>query len=143
MATSDLLYKEVSISSAQILSLGTLPVELLSAPGGKSYYVLEKVILEYHPVTTQYTFPNDYLWIDSANSQSAIVHPLLITNSLYRYCLINTFGNMVNDPIFLVSFTVSSALNQPVYFTTWASTDPTLGDGTMKVKIWYSIKTMI
>ena len=49
------LYAEVEISSAQILDLGTTPVEVLPATEPNKYYKGAFIVLEYKHQTTDYT----------------------------------------------------------------------------------------
>lgn len=48
------LTQVVNISSAQILTLGSSPVTLLTAPGANKYYDVKKVIVEYTYGTVEY-----------------------------------------------------------------------------------------
>lgn len=132
-------YTEVDISSAEILAMGTTPVELLPAPGVGEYYDIDKIIFEYNHNTSAYTVISEllisglglngfdsYIWIaQSILSQGANVVTVINPNVHEGSSGSALGGNFVGTDS--VEFT---SLN-----------NPTDGDGTLKVKIWYRIMT--
>ena len=121
-------YSAITISSADILTLNSIPVELLPSPGVGKYYDT-KMIFEYTFNTTPYTT------IGSINVTDG-------TNIVYETFNLTVLGN---DTIFIAQSMTNPTfflnLNTPLYLTT-PITDPTSGDGTMLIKIWYSIRTV-
>jgi len=135
----ELLYKEVEISSAQILAMGTTPVELIAAEQDKVYNI-NKMIIESNPLTTAYTIASQ-LYLLNGNSGYLISNQIITDNLLNKgMAIVNDMNGFVfND------FNVSEAffINTPqaVTLTTFTGANPTLGDGSIIVKIWYTIET--
>lgn len=152
---TSLLYKEVPISSAQILTIGTIPVELLPQLPQGQYYDNIKINLEYNHVTTSYTDPNGVIYIQSENGIgpfSAIINNPVISNSNSTVTVVianpSTEGtiNTVQRNTFLPSGDILDITNSDLaIFMLGAKTppfNPSGGDGTMLVKIWYEIRNM-
>lgn len=133
-------YTEVSISSAELLALGDTPKQLLPAPGSGKYYDFSGIVFEYTFVTTGYN----------------LVVPLYLTGAdrgLIRPQLINEVQNVITsirggsaDQNYLDAgsyFPVveKKYLNSSLNLMTWDDSNPTDGDGTLLVKIWYQVKT--
>ena len=158
---TSLLYKEVPISSAQILTIGTIPVELLPQLPEGQYYDNVKMNLEYKFVTTPYVDGNTALIINSinaaigdflANPYFAVTRTTPFVATTDTACIID--GTQIN------SYTTVSAVNynarpfsaniaDPQFsdLHIWATgskgaPNPSGGDGTMLVKIWYEIRNM-
>jgi hypothetical protein len=132
----------VNIPSAQILAMGTTPIELLPAAGVGKYYDIEKVILEYTNVTTAYSLAIDYLQIEYNNNTYANLNKSIITQSDNALDIIK--NGQENDGTSEVNFTYgnSGMLNQNVRLKVYnSSTNPTLGDGTLRVKIYHKTIT--
>jgi len=119
--------KVVDISSAEILAMGTTPIELLPTPGVGKYYEIENIILEYTHVSSPY-------------STFASLAFLLGTNPLfYIDGMITVSSNSFKkgtDTQFLANL-----LNTALNLSTADSSDPTLGDGTLRVIIKYKTRT--
>ncbi len=132
----------IGIQSNKILSMGTVPVELLPAPGNGRYYEY-KIAYEFEFGTTQYTL-NDLIMVGGLLSYSGTnFDPSAITSA--------------NDTVFFASnfvghqqsFAGSSqpewnrathfSVNEPIGITTFGGTDPEDGDGEMRAKITYRI----
>jgi len=122
-------YSAVTITSAQTLTLSSTPVELLPAPGAGNYYDA-KFIIEYTFNTTPYV----------------TIRPLAITdgtNISYECFNLSSYGS---DTIFIYQSMLGVTgdgffSNSPLYITNQI-VDPTSGDGSLLVKIWYSIRTV-
>ena len=129
----------VNISSAQILAMGTTPIELLPAPGVGMYYDIEKVILEYTYGTTAYTLADLYLGFP--NSFLTPIYSSQLTG-LSDCVNIVTQGAKWSEAADFIAYSTELGLNNwSVQFTTWAFTNPTLGDGTMRAIITYTVRT--
>jgi len=138
----------VNISSAQILAMGTTPKQLLPAPGIGMYYDIEKYVIEYTNVTTGYSFAaNDLIAIyynggsyvpvvqidqfpfsQSANSATLGVPTPEKTQAA---------GGFATNP----KMTGGNIFNLPLVFGTWSGTNPTLGNGTIRAIITYTVRT--
>lgn len=136
---SQLLYKEVDISSTEILNLGGTPIELLSGLTAPEYYTIDKIILEYTEGTTSYSFGN-YISLFYGGSSIANIKKELIDNSENSIvCLSLSLPTQVTaaDTSISPSFFQGTGL----FIGTLDSSDPTGGNGTIKAKIWYTIQT--
>ena len=148
-------YLEVDITSTEtsysdgrssvasgILAMGTTPIEILPAPGANLYYSYSGVI-EYTHVATRYTFPStEAIVIGSQNNYSGTyIQNNLIADTVSQVAHFGTYG--VSNDLFNAASSSSFGvpLNYAVDLFTFDTSDPTLGDGTIKVKIWYTVKT--
>jgi hypothetical protein len=122
-------YTAVTVSSAEILTLSSLPIELLPAPGVGYYYDI-KLILEYTFNTTPYTVASGDVIIDDG------------TNVMYDIFSLQGIGA---DVVFMTQSMVGPNTivfpNSSIYLSQQI-VDPTLGDGEMLLKIWYSIRQL-
>ena len=127
----------VNISSAQILAMGTTPIELLPAAGAYKYYDVEKIILEYTNNTTAYSLVDDFLRV-TYSTLGYSIDKQVITAGVDALCIADsTYGISVGNQLF------SQALlpNASIELTTDNSANPTLGDGTLRVIITYTTRT--
>lgn len=119
-------YSAVTITSAQMLSIGSTPIEILPAPGASKYYDF-KVYFEYIFNTTPYTVTGQLQLID--NTTKRVSNLFDINGQLTDRVLVSDI-NTQNQ--FL-------SINSNLKLTTSNGSDPTLGDGTLKIKIFYNI----
>jgi len=135
-------YIEVNITSAQILTLGSTPVSILSAPGANKYYEYYGEA-EYTHVSTAYTFANDLLGVLGENTYSGgLMHPGLINSAQNKVSQFTSSGPVDGTTIVAEYYgSFAKELNEGVVLTTLNGTEPTLGDGTILVKIWYKVRT--
>ena len=125
-----------------ILGMGTVPIELLPTPGVGKYYEW-RGIAEYTHVTTGYTVTDDVVGILGSNSYGGqLMHGIIEGNS----SRLNEFasnGPVDNDSSSGTLYYGSQfrETNESLIITMLNGTDPTLGDGTLKVKIWYTVRT--
>ena len=130
---------EVLISSEQLLDLGNTPIELLPNIAANKYYDIEKIIFEYIYNSVAYNF-NDAFVIYGVNAYSyldgtAITSSENTATSVGNYGAENlTFGDLLN-------VTARQELGKKVMLGVYNNTDPTLGDGSLLVKIWYKVRT--
>lgn len=128
---------EVDITSAQILAMGTTPIELLPAAGTNKYYDVEKIILEYTNNTTAYSLVDDFLRV-TYSTLGYSIDKQVITAGMDTLCIADsTYSISVGNQLF------SQALlpNASIELTTDNSANPTLGDGTLRVIITYTTRT--
>jgi hypothetical protein len=132
----------VNISSAQILAMGTTPIELLPAAGANKYYDWYAII-EMTPGTTKYTCADDILVGDSSSYFGQILFRTLIDDADLNPSVIQISSksgqNEIQGGAYVVSY--KTMLNRPVEMLTYNATNPTLGDGTMRVKVYYKTIT--
>lgn len=136
----------VNISSAQILAMGTTPVELLPTPGAGKYYDIEKIILEYTYVTTAYTLGDvtRFRIIDSGGMQYTHSDALILTElqSCFAICdMLTPFGIVSTYEITQGYGYVNSSFEIKTVNDLGQATDPTLGDGTIRAIITYTVRT--
>jgi hypothetical protein len=135
---SDYTETIVNISSAQILAMGTTPIELLPSPGAGKYYDINKVVIEYTHVSTPYTFSADDsigLWFyDGATygDYSYLNLPPNNVNYVWDTSISGTNWNAVSE----LQMVKGQVLNSAFELGMFNGTDPTLGNGTMRVKIY-------
>lgn len=131
--TETILYTQVSLSSAQLLSLNTTPVQLVAAPGAGKYIVPIHMSFDYTYVSTTYSSATiqTYETSDKSGTITSNTSFLSFTASIIRQ-LYQT-GAAGGSAITYVA-------NQPLMM--WATGgDPTTGDGTAKVNVYYKIVT--
>jgi uncharacterized protein YegL len=132
---SDYTETIVNISSAQILAMGTTPIELLPAAGAGKYYDIDKVVIEYTHVSTAYT--SNYIMLINDGGNPLSYSQFSNSNSFVELTLNQTFVDVVEG----VGLSQMNTLNQALVLTTYDGVSPTLGDGTMRVKIYHKTIT--
>jgi hypothetical protein len=139
-------YTEVvkELTSTQILTLGT-PIELLQAPGAGKYYIIDRVQLEYTFNTTAYVFPTSpTFYLDGcfdAYIQKKLLEDTQNTVCVLRANLRNTITVGAGSGSVQV-LTNRDVLNSNLIIGTPNGDNPTNGDGTLKIKIYYKIETI-
>jgi len=126
----------VNISSAQILAMGTTPIELLPAAGANKYYDIEKVILEYTFNTTAYTG-------DLILGVGSPVFMYLEQGSLNSGANWVSVMNPMSSALDLtneVAFAYTSQTNSILQLERWSGSIAD-GDGTLRVIITYTLRT--
>lgn len=126
----------VNITSADILSMGTTPIELLPAPGANNYYDIQYIIFEFTRNTTSYVLADQpVVWI--GGGEFAILAPSLITGLTPYRMLKVTPGPIAVNGDGNATWNVPNGLNENVYLQSLYSANPTAGDGTMRAIICY------
>lgn len=128
---ADSLFIKVAVSSAQILTLNSVPVQIIAAPAAGLAIVPFKIIQRYIFVTAAYTVntatelfisgePNDIFELSNALS------PVATTIKTYQ----NTFvaGAAIDQ----------YAAAQALMLRAIAG-DPLVGDSTLQIYVWYNI----
>lgn len=135
----------VNISSAQILAMGTTPIELLPAAGAGKYYEIEKVRFEYTHNTTNYTITDDTPGIiitDSLGYASKAIDQYFFG---YENTYIvwdgefETFNNQIPNTAG-ISMSMRP-LNSDLILSLPAGATIADGDGTLQVIITYTTRT--
>lgn len=132
---SGLLYTEVDITSAEIKNIFSVPKDLLTTSGVGTYYDIVSLIFEYTHVTTPYTFANEYKLLYDTD-EIAFISKSLTANSTNRVVSVQGFNANVG-----VGGTLHSTHKLNTKVTLTAPSNPTIGNGTIKVKITYKIVT--
>jgi hypothetical protein len=126
-------YTEVAISSAQILTMGSSPKNILpNGLGENPYYDIEKCIIEYHNVTP-YSLDVDILIMNGFDK--IVIDRQFITIGASCVVTLKSLSGVDNSKI-----TPSLGRNFAITTTDY-STNPTGGTGTMLFKIWYKVRT--
>lgn len=134
---SDYTETIVNISSAQILSMGTTPIELLPAPGVGMYYDIDKVVLESSAGNSYTIGAYDLPYIGYGSIYEAF--PVGIMNAS-RACITN-FKGIKFDATLTDNICPTLDLNTSIIFSNWSGTNYTDGTGTLRVKIYHKTIT--
>ena len=134
----EILYTEVVISSAEILTIASVGKELLPAPGAGLYYDISKIILEFTPGSSAYVYTQELDIVSSGLVYKRIDGDLLTGGG--TIAIANNIGEeTVNSGSYANLYPTVD--NESVILAGNTITDPTTGDGTMLVKIWYTVRT--
>jgi hypothetical protein len=140
---SDYTETIVNISSAQILAMGSTPIELLPAAGAGKYYDYFG-FCELHYGTAPYVFTADAILVGGADSYAGtLVDFQFLTQSTDKYV---NFRNTESFRVGISGMTnqvVSSfgSINEAIIITSYNGANPTDGDGTLRVKIYHKTIT--
>jgi hypothetical protein len=125
-----------------ILDMGTTPIELLPAAGVNAYYDIDKVVLEYTHITTPYSLSSDLINVRHLSNYSfgSAFSPNLIVNTSDRVAIgkMDAFSDDVNNGFSMCGVQL---LNESIVLDTYNNTNPTLGNGTLRVKIYHKTIT--
>jgi len=128
-----IFYTQISLTSAQLLSLNTTPVQLVAAPGAGKIIVPVQVVFDYTYGTATYVAGTFQIYED-------------VSSPIYA-----TIGNVLNATSSAIFYRNPSATNtgggtgkcvDNAPLMAWTtSSDPTTGDGTLKINVYYKIMT--
>lgn len=113
-------YTAVTVSSAQILTLNSSPVVILPSLSASQYYDF-KMYFEYDFGTTGYTGLTTVRLTDDSNNQMSANIDCATTNNVVAIWNNNYNTSLFNTNIKLIN-----------------GSDPTSGDGTIKMKVYYN-----
>lgn len=123
-----------------ILGMGTTSIELLPAPGVGMYYEIDKIILEYTHVTTNYTLGTiSYLTGLVGGEYIYEISSGILANGANKYGKMLELGSP--DSVESLNYNNFLSLNSNLELTTYDNTNPTLGDGTLRVIVTYTLRT--
>lgn len=141
--SNPVLTEVVNLNPEQIQSLGT-PITLLNSPGVDKYYDIQKIIIEYKFGTLPYVIPtSNTFYLDGAFD--SYVDKTLLTSLTNSVCTIS--GNLRNTLTVGTGSgsvqvkTNKDVLNAALIIGTPNGDNPTTGDGTVRISIYYEIKT--
>jgi hypothetical protein len=117
-------YTAITVSSSEMLSIGTTPKSLLPAPGANKYYDF-KAHIEYNYGTSAYTTSSVVLKLSTIN-MGFTFNINGVTQNKIQTVVSESQGGGVN-------------LNSELNLGNQNGIDPTGGNGTIKVKIFYNI----
>jgi hypothetical protein len=131
----------VNISSAQILSMGTSPIELLPAAGVGKYYDIDKVVMEL-TAGTQYTSNGATALLLKQGQVLAMIPSDIILDRFDVATIVNT-NNAKIENVATVDYnrTPLLSVNQNVVLDLASSATISDGDGTLRVKIYHKTIT--
>lgn len=115
----------VDVTSGEVLAMYTTPIGLLPNPGVGKYYLIDYFIIE--------------LIAGSAGYVGGLGAIIFTLDGMYQGTFPDIIGSGVDSVATMFRMGVSTLINSPFALT--ASENPTLGDGTLKVKIKYKINT--
>lgn len=123
-------YAEVSLTSADILALNSSPITIVSATGAGTIIIPLEYVIQYTHVTTAYS--------------AVAVESKYAAAAASIGGLTNVLDGFVASAVVLANHT--SLLSNRYYANSalqvWAASNPTTGDGTMKVGVYYKIHTL-
>lgn len=123
----------VNVSSAQLLSAFTSPITLLATPSTGTYYEIDRLVFEYTPGSTPYGGPF-----------------LMSTSGCFRCVFEETFLGLSVKAVVVATYSSNGLLDtEPIchFFpittglTLSTSSNPTAGNGTLRVRMTYKIVT--
>jgi len=129
---------EVNISSAQILAMGTTPIELLPAAGVNKYYDIDKVIMEFTYTSGIYDINMQPVFKCGTNLNYGLTDQTLTWTNDTQVFVVNDIaigtasGYPSNQPL---------SLNSALELTTNTGVNPTGGVGSFRVKIYHKTIT--
>ena len=130
----------VNISSAQILAMGSTPIELLPAAGVGKYYDINKMLFEFTYGNTVYAIdgvdPEYIIFPGAASGAVANISPDVIISPNNYYLIIN--NTFLDSNLQLQG---NYALDQPLTMTTGNGQNFINGDGTLRIKIYHKTIT--
>ena len=136
-SSSQYSYTEVNISSSDILSMDSTPVELLPAPGAGKYYDVDKIIFEFSYNSLVYNTANNFLNIFNGRGTTNI-YASLLTDTTDTVCItkLSTFfdsgdGGLAVAPLVGINSALILTAGAPI----------TSGNSTLKAKIYYKTMT--
>lgn len=141
----------VDISSAQIVNSSAVEIPLLPALPAEQYYADLRIILEYHPNTTDFDW-NDNVSFNIWDSDYAVIGQFPATflnqtpqyNLTYRYLEIAGFGaysqgGLPFEPSSYMHFAPGKAISLSPGFN---PPNSMVGDGTIRAIMTYTVRTL-
>lgn len=128
--------ERVTVSSAQLLTLGSVPVEIVAAPGANTYLAIHSIYVSYNYGTIAYVFAgteSPTFFVGSTNAFYQISTSSINGAADFNRKLFEFSSGVTGVPI-----TTNTALT----LGTADNGDPTAatGDGNLDVVVYYSIE---
>ena len=130
--------RTVEISSAELLTLGSVGVEFLPAPGAGFYYDVSKIIFEFTYGSAAYSLVDNTLMLTLGN-ELGFIHRDLICGPINRTAVF-TSNNPYFVPVDEYIYTQPLQTDMALTLTTDNGSDPELGDGTLRAIIEYEVR---
>lgn len=134
-----LLTETVYLNSLDILNLGTNPFILLQAPGKGKYYDIQKLTFIFQFGTSIYSLTDPYLRVYSIGGYNLAINKKIITDGQDTIIISGGYQTII-DTTNSVTVAQTIVKNSEVYLSTFFNNNPTTGDGTLTIKIQYTIE---
>jgi hypothetical protein len=140
VASPTLGYTEtiVNLTQGQLRTMGAAPKEILPAPGANTYYEYSGVI-EYTRNTIDFDWGGGAIMIGDEQNYSGTwirVDNLSGENFVISFSSSQPVWGVTLDAA-VRALTQPTPLNQPIIITTSNGVDPTLGNGSFRIKIYH------
>ena len=122
------------VTSEELLAIYDTPITLVSAPGSGKAVVATRIVLNYTFGSAAYA-TNIYLYLKNGTS--------LTTHHIDQFGTISDTANIIRNEL-IAEYPYNEYVvkeNESLILTT-LSGNPTTGDGTIKVYLWYKILTL-
>ena len=128
------IQKKVTVSSAQLLTLGSVPVTIIAAPGANKYLNILSICVSYNYNSVAYDFSN----IESPS----FYYGATWTGYAIQYTTINAGADFTINifPYNATSSELTLVANTALTLGTAAGTNPSTGNGDLDVVVYYSIE---
>lgn len=144
MATGSNLYKEINVSSAILLNIAGNPYELLPALTGNEYYSNMRIVMEYTFISAAYVCTDPLaLYYNPSGYIVAVAEVNFLASTTNRVVEFYNIGNNHTDVLGLGGAYADAlfAPSEGLYLDTYGqSSSPSVGSGTVKIKIFYDIR---
>lgn len=127
--TNSIFYQRFAITAGQLATCGSVPIVLLPAFGGEIFQSVFGASLKYTFVTEEYDFSS--VVVKYAGKAVSTVFMNQDLNSLSTF-----YGNYRRE-------SNNEYVGEDIVLTTEDGTDPTQGDGTLILKLFYSIDNIV
>jgi hypothetical protein len=124
-------YAQRTLTSAQILALGTTPITLIAAPGSGNVIIANKVYCRLNYNTVTYTNRNLFIKLNGANNDVA-GGSSIIGSSLTRITQLTSSNDNLNTASDLTLIENASLI-------AYLNLNPTTGNSTMDILVEYQI----
>lgn len=122
----------VTVSSAELLTLGSSPVTIIPAPGANKYIVVHKICASYNYGTTAYNF---------ANTESAYFYVGAFWTAFYiPYTTLNLTTDVNGTLLPYQNFFLEVPTNTALTLKTYDGGNPSTGDGNWDIVVYYTIE---
>lgn len=129
------LKARVTVSSAELLTLGSVPKTIIAAPGSNLFIAIHKIFVSYDYNSVAYDF--------SSGESPTFKWTSILAGFEIGYLDINLAGDF---NMYLDSYAVSGSTNlkaptnEALRLTTAAGTDPSVGNGDLDVIVYYTVE---
>jgi hypothetical protein len=121
-----LKYKKVTLSSAEVLALNSTPITLIGAPGAGKISVVASCIFQYNFNTAAYVSAGNFNLVMGSNNIIQLGGVITLGSSIIKQSAPSSATVLANTSL---QATVTVA-------------NPTTGDGTIDIYLWYYVLTL-